>query len=115
MIRREMSFQINNSAQIGAENDAAGRGPHNPADAALKLRRLSDVVETAFLQALAEGEVAIAEELLTVMRGMDERYRIRGGNERRDGSSLARSARHLEAKKRAGTYRLFSPARPSHA
>lgn len=107
---RETSFQVDRDAQLSPT------GEFYPADLPTEngtmRRRFSDLLEHTLQLALRQGDLTAGEQLFGIMKGLDERYRIRGGQERRNESAVPRLARQIELRKQSRVYRGF---RQTHA
>lgn len=113
-----LSFTIGRAAQTAREQPDTGLPAAAPARTAVPApastpaparshRRLADAIDGAFRLALARGDLATAEELLGVLRGLKDRVRIRTPADRRRGDPLLeRAQRELDARK-AARYRRY--------
>lgn len=101
---RRMSFAIARSARFESHR---ADDPSDPVRYNGPRRRIADAIDQAFRVALVRGDIATAEELVAVLRGMEERRNVTSRVERRHSSALLeRAQRDLNAKK-AARFRRF--------
>ena len=106
---RGLSFGVGRSSGLSAPDADRQTGPYAPAAAGNRVRRrLADVVEGAFNDALMQGDLLTAEDLLGVLENMQARAKVSARNDRRGDAQrrLERARKELEARKH-NRYRRF--------